>query len=154
MLQTTRYSIPYPQDGDTPDVPRDIKAAVEVIDEAIWNADNIRPAVPGQKVAYGFIDARTVGPVQAGGAYTWKITVPEISNIINAVATFKHYSLTDLGWLPPGSLQDVGKFEVNVTVGYQPSDDPDTLRVTAYFPIAFTPDSRGGEGVNYWVIGT
>ena len=153
MATTSNFQFPYPGDGDTPDVPRDIKALADATDAALANA-LFSPALAGQKIEYGFVEAGSIGAVAAGGLYTWRVTLSSITDVKAAYATWKHISTPNVGWVAPGTVANVGRLEVNLVVAHSNTSQPlNEILVTAYFPIAFTVDNRGGEGVQWMAIG-
>jgi hypothetical protein len=140
MGTTPNLSLPYPELSDSPDVPRDIKALAEAIE-----------GTGLYRVVYGFVNAGTIGGVEAGSAYVWNVPQPNppMNTVVYASATWRYMSTPAIGYHGPTSTV-TPRLSVHATVNVEPN--PSTvIQVTAYFPVAYTVDARGREGI-FWVI--
>lgn len=163
MGQTTNYQLPYPELGDTADVPRDVKALAVKLD----GFTSIRPPVvtslpgspvDGQQVLYRFSTASGAGVwhlvYDAGwsaDAYKWHVLGgPSLFNAVPAVSTM---ASTTWAEFPPGGgpglvlpLPGVYDFEYGARIWA----DANAAAVTRQYglaPVAGTP--AAGEFIDY-----
>lgn len=133
MSKTTSVNaIPYPEDGEAPDGPAQIKALAELLDTLKWGSRNLKPTI-GRKLS---TEALVLTESDADIPGTELEITPAVESYLAIVAVFRRNASKGS---VNGSVYD-GAFTQGVVAQVPETTNSETRQVTGFALVTLTPE--------------